>query len=100
MTRDEQIRKVESGFAALVRFAGESWSNLAIVEQLKAWHQDVKTLYPPVVVEVAAPPPPPPPVSPQKPKQPRKPRRPRQPPAQRESEHFEPVHVDANTRWG
>lgn len=90
MTRDEQIRKVESGFAALVRFAGESWSNLAIVEQIKAFHPDVKALYPPVIVEVVAPPPP-------KPKQPR---RPRLPPAPREPEVFEPVQVDINTRWG
>lgn len=93
MTRDEQIRKVESGFADLVRFAGESWSNLAIVEQIKAFHPDVKALYPPVVVEVAAPPPP-------QPKRPRKPRRPRLSTAPREPESFEPVHVDINTRWG
>lgn len=87
MTREDQIREIEKGFSELIEFAGESWSNLAIVDRVKVVHESVIKLYRPVLagrkrrpakvgVPLAAPWEPAPP------------------------EPFEPVHVDENTRWG
>lgn len=85
MTREDQIREIELGFLELIQFAGESWSNLAIVDRVKVVHESVTKLYRPVLsgrkrrpIKVGFPlaPPPPPP------------------------EPFEPVHVDETTRWG
>lgn len=89
MTREEQIREVEQGFAELFELAENSWSNLAISAKVKLVHESVARLYRPAVkgarrgrppktgVPLVAPRPPPLPPEP-----------------------FEPVHVDENTRWG
>lgn len=94
MSRDEQIRKVERGFAELIEFASESWSNLAIVAKARALRAEVVSLYHPVFVEPTEPPP--------KPARKRSQRRPAPMPRQPAPppETFDPVHVDENTRWG
>ncbi|MGE0350939.1 hypothetical protein [Hydrogenophaga sp.] len=45
MNRKQQVRKVEQGFEALAAFAAGSWSNLAIVDQVKSLQQLVRPLY-------------------------------------------------------
>lgn len=105
MRRDDQIREIERGFGDLACFAGESWSNLAIVAQVKALHEVVKQLYP---LTIPAPPPPAPepaqapptPPAPRKPRRPAAKPRPRRKPNPAPQEPFEPIHVAADTRWG
>lgn len=79
MTREEQIREVEKGFAELIDFAGTSWSNLAIAALDRELQEKVRPLYsgkevPDVPLQRRA--------------------RAKLPP------DFQPVHVDENTRWG
>lgn len=62
MTRDDEIRRVEQGFHDLADFALDSWSNLRIVEKIKALQSQVQQLYPPVLVPSAPPVPPAPPI--------------------------------------
>ena len=90
MTRDEQIRKVERGFAELVSFAEDSWSNLAIVAKVRALRAEVVSLY-----HFQAPELPPALKKPARKSPHRAPRRP-----EAEPEPFEPVQVDETTRWG
>lgn len=92
MTREEQIRKVERGFADLVSFAEDSWSNLAIVAKVRALRAEVVSLYHPVFVEPPAPPPKPTGKRSQRRVAPARPSTPPEP--------FDPVQVDETTRWG
>lgn len=57
MSRAEQIAHVESQFAELASFAKSSWSNIEIVERIKALQVEVQELYPAVLIPAPAPPP-------------------------------------------
>lgn len=58
MSRADEIAQVEQGFSDLADFARDSWSNLCIVERIKALQSLVQRLYPPVLVPSATPAPP------------------------------------------
>jgi hypothetical protein len=112
MEREELVAQIDFQFKELAVFARQSWSNIDIAERVKAMHEEVRKLYPPVIVEVKAPPIPEPPEPVAPPKAVSKPRQPAKPRVRRvrtyraktrptvEPQKFEPIHVEANTRWG